>query len=101
MNAIWQKLLDSLSPLQVCWLCLFATAAGGMYAVNVFAKNDEVTSIRVELLQQRLLDLRIRQCQAIKDGQPAAFWAGQIQEQATKYYELTNRSPQLPGCGEL
>ena len=101
MGVVWQWFLKSLSPQQICWLCLLATILGGMYGVRVFAKNTDVEAIRIELLQSRLLDLRLRQCQAIKAGQPAAFFAGQIQEHDAKFRALTGTWAPLPGCGEL
>jgi hypothetical protein len=101
MSEVWKRLLQSLSPLQICWLCLLSTVGGGIYAVNTFARDSDVSSIRVELLQDRLLELRIRQCDAVKAFQPADFFAKQITEQAGKYQELTNAQPNLPTCQEL
>jgi hypothetical protein len=101
MNAVWQKLVDSLSPLQACWVCILITGGATLYAVDTFAKNDDVEAIRIELLQKRLLDLRLEQCRAIKEGRTAAFFSGQITEQSDKYQQLTKRRPQLPTCTEL
>jgi hypothetical protein len=101
MGSVWQWFLRSLSPQQVCWLCLLVTMGAGFYGITTFARESEVSQIRVELLQQRLLDLRIRQCGAIKAGESAAFFAGQIQQQSGKYRELTKSPPDLPACSEL
>lgn len=101
MGKVWEWFLKSLTPQQVCWLCLLCTFGAGLYGVNTFAKDSEVKQIRVELLQQRLLDLRIRQCDAVRLLQPASFFAGQITDQSDKYEALTGRKPELPTCQEL
>ncbi len=101
MGALWDRFLKTLSPIQVCWLCLLLTFGGGLYGLNTFARDSELKQVRVELLQQRLVDLRIRQCEAVRKAQPADFFAKQITEQAGKYRELTYSPPDLPKCNEL
>jgi hypothetical protein len=101
MGFLWNKLVESLSPQQVCWLCLLLTAMGALYGVRTFAKDSEVKEIRIELLQQRLVDLRIRQCDSIKEGQPSVFFAREMTSLMDKYYLLTGRSAILPMCAEL
>lgn len=101
MQEVGKWFIRSLSPQQVCWLCLLVTVSGGMYAMRVFARTDDVASIRVELLQDRLLDLRIKQCDAIQAGQPPQFFAKYIQEQAVIYFSIVGVNPILPPCEEL
>jgi hypothetical protein len=90
-----------LNPQQICLLCLLATMSLGGYAMRTFANNSDVVDIKVELLQTRLLDLKIKQCEAIKAQKNTEFFAGQIQVQTEKYYILTGRLPSLPTCSEL
>lgn len=100
-GSIVLRLLDSFSPKQICWLCLLFTISIAGWGFATFARESDVTAIRVELLQGRLLDLRIRQCTAIKEGQSAVFFARQYAEQADKYEELTGRQPKTADCAEL
>jgi hypothetical protein len=51
MGAVWQWFLRSLSPQQVCWLCLLVTMGAGFYGITTFARESEVSQIRIELLQ--------------------------------------------------
>src|SRR6187399_1700531 len=90
-NPFWGRLLRAFNPQQLCVLCLMATLGMGGFALRTFARDSDVTNIRIELAQGRLLDLRIRQCDAIRFNLPAAFFAGQIAEQADKYQALTGR----------
>lgn len=101
LQPVIDKLLDSISPLQACWLCIAITLGGGGYALHAFARNADVVELRVEWWQDRLLDLRIRQCDAVKEGRSAAFFALKIQELADQYQQLTGRRPDQPACGEL
>lgn len=101
MKPLLEWLVKVLNPQQICVLCLLATAAMAGYGVRTFANNKDVTAIKVELLQSRLLDLRIEQCKAIKSGQPSRFFAGQVQEQIEKYRVLTGQEPPLPSCEEI
>lgn len=108
MSEIWKRILSSFSPQQICWVCVGLLGVMGTYGLNTFAKtgmvqhlSDEVKGVRVELLQQRLLDLRIRQCESIRAQQSAQFFARQITEQSGKYRELVHAPPDLPTCTEL
>lgn len=101
MKPLMEWLVKVLNPQQICVLCLAATAVMAGYGIRTFASNKDVIDIKVQLLQKSLLDLRIEQCKAIKAGQSAAFYAGQIQVQSGKYFELTKSSPALPGCNEI
>lgn len=101
MEGLWSRLLQSLSPSQVCWLCLLVTCGAAGYGLRTFAKNSDVEAIRVDIMQSRLLDLRIRQCSAIKALQGGAFFAGQIRLQADQYLQLTGRPYSPPSCEEL
>jgi hypothetical protein len=101
MSEIWKRILNSFSPQQICWVCVGLLALMGTYGLRTFAKDSELKQVRVELLQQRLLDLRIRQCDAIRAQQSAQFFARQITEQSGKYRDLVHAPPDLPTCTEL
>jgi len=58
-------------------------------------------STRLEFLEGRLFDLKVKQCEAIDQGKSVQVYTIQIQEYSKKYRELTGRSPELPSCAEL
>lgn len=99
--ALVSKIVETFTPRQICWLCLVCTVGFTGWGFAVFARESDVTAIRAELLQGTLIDLRIRQCTAIKEGQSAAFFAQQVTAQTDKYEALTGRRPDIPNCAEL
>jgi hypothetical protein len=42
MGSIWSKLLTSLSPSQMCWLCLLIAGGSFLYGIKTFAQSAEV-----------------------------------------------------------
>jgi hypothetical protein len=42
MGPIWDRLLQSISPQQVCYVCLLITMGAGFYGIKTFAENAEV-----------------------------------------------------------
>ena len=101
VNWLWQKLASSLSPQQVCWVCILISLTGGAYGIRTFARNDQVQIMRIEQLQERATNMKIMQCEALKRGQPARFFAERVSFWSDKYLQVAGVRPDLPTCEEL
>lgn len=64
-----------------------------------FAYSTDVKSIKVELLEQRIFDARLRQCSATSQ-ESRQFYAGKVQELLSKFRE-TEGQYRLPSCEEV
>lgn len=73
---------------------------GFAYAGDVDKVRDEVASIRIELIEQRILDARMRQCQR-PPSEPGSFYQRELQEQLRRYREIARAEYRLPSCAEL
>jgi hypothetical protein len=72
LESILAALRKILTPSQVCWLCVAASAGVYTYSVKTFASNTEVKAIHVSITESSLFDLRSRQCDAIRRQQSGA-----------------------------
>lgn len=92
----------ALFGLHVIWACggFERLGLGGFaYAGDVDKLRGEVMSIKVELVEQRIFESRVRQCES--DSGASRFYRGQLQELMRKYRELTGSDYELPACDEL
>jgi hypothetical protein len=64
-----------------------------------FAYSTDVKSIKVELLEQRIFDARLRQCSATSQ-ESRQFYASKVQELLSKFRE-TEGQYRLPSCDEV
>lgn len=64
-----------------------------------FAYSTDVKSIKVELLEQRIFDARLRQCSATSQ-ESRQFYAAKVQELLSKFRE-TEGQYRLPSCEEV
>jgi hypothetical protein len=101
LESILAALRKILTPSQVCWLCVAASAGVYTYSVKTFASNTEVKAIHVSITESSLFDLRSRQCDAIRRQQSGAAYRAKIQELLRQYRELTGADYPLPQCEEL
>jgi hypothetical protein len=97
------------TAINVCWLCVCATLAGGWFFATRYATAGEVNSVRTELLElkadaitKRIFDYRVRQCDTPADLRQEKRWlAEQIRVDAEKYRKLTDVDFAIPACGDL
>jgi len=80
---------------------------GFLGVVSPYASADEVgvikgevTGIKVQLLEQTLFDVRLRQCKAATP-ESKQFYFERLQEKMNEYYRITNRNYRPPSCAEL
>lgn len=66
-----------------------------------FAKQEDVIQIRISMLEERLLDLRIHQCNAATDSESRYFFFEQLQRRTREYYTLTGTNWTVPSCEEV
>ena len=67
-----------------------------------FARVEQVSSIQVLLLEQNLLELRTRHCQALQAGsQSAQFFLNTLREKEREYHELTGQMYPRPDCSDV
>lgn len=70
--------------------------AGEMQAVHLQSKLA-----RLEQLQWRMFELRVKQCEAIAKGESPRVYTVQLEEQQRTYLALTNGTYSLPLCNEM
>lgn len=90
-----------LNPQQVCILCVVFTGGLYTYSIQTFARNDEVTQMRIEQIEATAFDTRSKQCIALKQGQSGAAYREKLAELLRKYREITDGDYNLPDCEEL
>ena len=62
--------------------------------------SDEIRLSRIETLEPRLFDLRVKQCLADSPGTRQAY-AGQLAKSMRAFYELTGTRYELLDCAEI
>lgn len=95
----WRALLLAHVAFAFGWLA-WAGLPGFAYAGDVTSVRNDVSSIKVELLEQRIFDTRVRQCESAS-AEPRTFYREKLQELLRKYRDLTAADYRLPSCGEL
>lgn len=81
------------------WLDYLHLGKGFAYADDVKDAQSEVTSIKLELIEQRLFETRIRFCKA--DEGSRRIYTEKIRDLMGKYQSITRLQYQLPDCKEL
>lgn len=69
-------------------------------AAEFASMSAEVTDIKVQLLEQRLFDIRLRQCKA-ETSESRQYYYTQLVEKMNDYYHMTGRSYMPPSCAEV
>lgn len=82
------------------WLGTFGYP-GPARATEIAVVKEEARLGRIEGLESRMFDLRVKQCEALKANQSPRVFTVQLQQLIDRYYALTQRSPTLPSCEEL
>ena len=111
-TSLLEKFLTSLTPRQICWLCLFVTITGAgigsTYALKAFASTESVTQVRAQVtrievrqIERDIFDRQAQVCQAIAAGQSPRVYRERLQEALRAYEELTGKKFDLPSCEEL
>jgi hypothetical protein len=95
----WRALLVVHIAFACGWLA-WTGISGFAYASDVQNVSDDVSAIKVELLEQRIFETRLRQCQS-ESAEPRTFYREKLQELLRKYRELMAADYALPGCREL
>jgi hypothetical protein len=62
--------------------------------------RTDVTSIKVQLLEQSLFDVRLRQCKA-ETIESKQYYYERLQEKMNLYFHLTDRNWNPPDCKEI
>lgn len=65
-----------------------------------FARAEQVNNIRVLLLEQSLIDLRIRHCRA-EGIDPKTFYWDRLQRQVREYQGITKQRFPVPPCSDV
>lgn len=81
------------------WTTLFSYGIFSPLGHPGFAYSADVKSIKVELLEQRIFDARLRQCSAASQ-ESRQFYAAKVQELLSKFRE-TEGQYRLPSCDEV
>lgn len=82
------------------WLSSFGYP-GPARATEMTSVKDEARVTRIEGLEARMFDLRVKQCEALKANESPRVFTVQLQNLLDRYWALTQRAPSLPTCEEL
>lgn len=82
------------------WLENLGIGSGFAYSEDVEKVQEDVSSIKLALIEQRLFDVRLRQCSA-SSQEAKRFYLQQLQELMSEYQRLTEREHKPPSCEEL
>lgn len=86
------------------WVCGLLASVG---LTSPFAQAAEaetikssVNEIKVQLLEQSLMDARLRHCKA-ETPDSKQYYYDRLQEKMNAYYALTHRNYPVPACAEI
>jgi len=82
------------------WLSTFGYP-GPARATEISTVKEEARQTRLEGLESRMFDLRVKQCEALKASESPRVFTIQLQQLMDRYFQLTQRQPNLPTCEEL
>ncbi len=86
----------SLFWILIAWSLGFVPALGAG-----FASAESVTSIQVSLVEDAIIERRIRYCEAPDGSTVKKFFLKIVNEKVIAYFKLTGTSYALPNCKEL
>ncbi len=94
----------ALVSVHMLWVCGLLTTVGltSPFAAAAEAESlkDNVSEIKVQLLEQSLLEARLRQCKA-ETPDSKQYYFERLQEKMNAYYNLTKRNYPIPACAEV
>ena len=82
------------------WLKWLGIGEGFAYAGEVVKVRDDVSSLKVELIEQQIWETRVRQCEAVRGGYDMTAYGQRVTQLLAKYQALTNRTFPLLSCRE-
>lgn len=83
------------------WGVLSTVFPGFAYASEQHLAQTQIVAVRIEQLEWRIFDLRVKQCEAINRHESAQVFTVQLDELIKRYREITQRRPDLPECPEV
>jgi len=73
----------------------------GPFGFGGFASASEAKEARIALLDSEIFELRIKQCQALDQGQSPLVYTVRLNEKWREYTNLVGHEPKVPDCREL
>lgn len=103
---VWEVFMSAtvISLLAFCamsvgWLPLLGS--GFALASDQKAVAAQSLAGRLEQIEWRVFDLRVKQCNAMKEGSSPIAYTLQLNQQIKTYRELTGKNPDLPRCDQI
>lgn len=94
----------ALVSVHMLWVCGLLTTIGlaspFANATEAESLKDNVSEIKIQLLEQSLLEARLRQCKA-ETPDSKQYYFERLQEKMNAYYNLTRRNYPIPACSEV
>lgn len=82
------------------WLSVTGLGGGFAYAGDVAKVSSDLASLKVELIEQQIWDMRIKQCDLTREGQDSTEHRRRLTQLLTKYQTLTGQQYPLLECRE-
>ncbi len=106
---VWRWFMVVVSVMNLMGLAVHVALACGLtpvfsgfaYASDVKTTQVNLADVRVEQLEWRAFDLRVKQCEAIKKHENPQPFTIQLSDIIKRYQSLTSRRLQIPQCNEL
>jgi hypothetical protein len=100
--ALWQIGLTAFVTFHVAWACNWLPGIGGFaMAADVEKLQRDVHTIIVAQVRGDLFAVRVKQCEAMKEGRPTAVYAEKLQDLLAIYEDATGGTYRLPLCQEM
>jgi hypothetical protein len=98
---IWEVFVSITSMGLVGVAVLTFIGNGFALAKDQRSTEKQVIATRLEQLEWRMFDLRVKQCEAIKRGESPQVYTVQLAEQMKTYRAIAGRDPDLPRCEQV
>lgn len=100
LRTLW-VLVVSTHILWVCGLLIWANIYPPFAtAGETKDMQNEVSDIKIQLLEEALFDARLRQCKA-ETNDAKQYYYQRLQEKMNAYYNVTGRNYRVPACSEI
>jgi hypothetical protein len=100
LNSIWRISLTTVILYIMGAFAGWGFIAPFASAAEVNTLKTDVTIIKIQLLEQELFDVRLRQCKA-ESSESRQYYYNRLQEKMNVYFHITGRNYLPPECKEI
>lgn len=98
---LWEIFVSLTSLSLVALAAITFLGNGFAYAKDQKSTEKQVVATRLEQLEWRMFDLRVKQCDSIKRGESPQVYTIQLGQLMKNYREISGKEPDLPKCEQV